>query len=134
MALNKIFSTFKIYMHLLKVVSSESLGGYKIVLIVKHWPRSVALGIILNFQLAFRLDLNILPFPVSTAKSPGDFCNSRQSAAKWCPHFACSFVSIMLCQYYWSCNQYSANRQSPANKKNSAKFPYWRCEFVPLRL
>jgi hypothetical protein len=33
----------------LKVVSSENKGGSKIAPIVGYWPRTVALGIILNF-------------------------------------------------------------------------------------
>jgi hypothetical protein len=89
-----------------------------------------------SFEFLFRrrLVLNIFPFPVSTAKLIGEIYNNRRSAAKRCPRFAYSFVALMLRQYYWRCDSYSANRRSPANIKNPRKYSYWRCESAPLRL
>ncbi len=63
-----------------------------------------------EFLLRCRLLLNIFMFPVSTAKLIGDFYNNRRSTANSCLRFAYSFVSLMLCQYYLSCDTYSANR------------------------
>ncbi len=63
--------------------------------------------------------LNIFPFPVTTAKLIGKFYNNRRSAARGCSHFACSFVFLMLRQYYWRCDLYAANRWSAANKHKS---------------
>ncbi len=40
-----------------------------------------------------------------------------QQAAQRCLHFAFSFTSLMLPQYYWCCNLYSNIRQSMAEKK-----------------
>jgi hypothetical protein len=91
-----------------------------------------------------RLVLNIFRFPVSTAKLKGDFYNNRQSAANSCPCFVYYFVSLMLRQYYWSCDSFSANMQSAANERNpqkllsgateSPRFAYWRGEGATLRL
>jgi hypothetical protein len=86
-------------------------------LIVAFWPGTVELGIILIFFFCRRLVLNIFLFPVSTAKLFGDFYNNRQSAANSYPYFAYSFVFLMLRQYYWRCDSYSANRRSAANIK-----------------
>jgi hypothetical protein len=69
-----------------------------------------------------RLVLNIFPFPVSTAKLIGDLYNNRRSAANGYLRFAYSFVSLMLRQYYLSCNSYSTNRRSVANKKIRKNF------------
>jgi hypothetical protein len=41
--------------------------------------------------------------------------------ANWCPRFAYSFVSLMLRQYYWRYDSYSAHRRSAANMKNPRK-------------
>jgi hypothetical protein len=71
---------------------------------------------------------------ISTAKLLGNFYNNRQSAANSFLRFAYSFVFFMLHQYYWRCDLFSANRQSAANKKISAKTSYWRCEFATLLL
>ncbi len=68
-----------------------------------------------------RLALNIFPFPVTIAKLIGEFYNNRQSAAHGCPRFAYSFVFVMLRQYYWRCDSFSANRWSAANNKNPRK-------------
>jgi hypothetical protein len=87
-----------------------------------------------EFLLRRRLVLNIFPFLVSTAKLIGDFYNNRRSAANSYPHFAYFFVSLLLRQYYLSCDSYSANRRSAANKKKSLKTLYWRCKFVLLCL
>jgi hypothetical protein len=107
----------------------------KIALIVTYWPGTVALGIILSFFFfCLRLGFNIFPFPVTTAKLIGEFYNNRRSAANWCPRFAYSFVLLMLRQYYWRCDSYTANRRSTANMKNLRKSYYWRCESPPLRL
>jgi hypothetical protein len=81
-----------------------------------------------------RLVWNVFPFPVSKAESIGEFCNNRRSAANRCPRFAYPFVLLMLRQYYWSYDSYSANRQSAANMKNPQKAYYWRCEFAALCL
>jgi hypothetical protein len=80
------------------------------------------------------LVLKIFPFPVGKVKLTGKFYNNRQSAVNSYPRFAYSFVSLMLRQYYWSCDLYSANRRSAASKKKSPKTSYWRCQFAPLRL
>jgi hypothetical protein len=74
-----------------------------------------------EFLFRRRLVLNIFPFLVSTAKLLGDFYNNRRSAANSCPRFAYFFVFLMLRQYYWRCDSYSANRRSTANIKKSAK-------------
>jgi hypothetical protein len=87
-----------------------------------------------DFLLRRRLALNIFLFPVTIAKLIGKFYNNRRSAAHGCPHFAYSFVFHMLRPYCWRCDPFSANRQSAANKKKSAKTSYWRCEFAALRL
>jgi hypothetical protein len=98
-----------------------------------------------DFLLCRRLTLNILPFPVTTAKLIGEFYNNRRSAAHGCPRFAYSFVFLILHQYYWHCDPFSANRQSTANGKknprklligaaNSPRFAYWRSEGAPLLL
>jgi hypothetical protein len=91
----------------------------------------VALGIILNFFFLHGLVLNIFPFPVSTEKILGNFYNNRRSAANSFPRFAYSFVVLMLRQYYWRWDSYSANRRSAANIKKSAKTSYWLYEFAP---
>ncbi len=83
--------------------------------------------------LRHRLALNIFPFPVTTAELIGKFSNDRRSVAHGCPRFAYSFMFLMLRQYYWRCDSYSANRRSAANMKNPRKPYYWRCESVPLR-
>jgi hypothetical protein len=64
-----------------------------------------------------RLVLKIFPFPVSTEKILGVFYNNRRSAANNFSRFAYSFVVLILRQYYWRCDSYSANRQSAANIK-----------------
>jgi hypothetical protein len=81
----------------------------------------VVLGIILIFLLRRRLALSIFPFSVTTAKLLGEFYNNRRSAAHGCPHFAYSFVLLMLRQYYWRCDPFSPNRRSAANEKNPQK-------------
>jgi hypothetical protein len=58
----------------------------------------------------------------STAKFIGEFYNNRQSVANWCPRFPYSLVSLMLREYYWRYDSYSANRRSAANMKNPQKF------------
>ncbi len=70
-----------------------------------------------DFLLCRHLTLNIFPFPVTTAKLIGEFYNNRRSAAHGCPHFAYSYVFLMLHQYCWRCDPFSANRQSTANEK-----------------
>jgi hypothetical protein len=100
-------------------------------------------GHYLDFLLRRRLTLNIL-FLVTTAKLIGEFYNNRRSAVHGCPRFAYSFVFLMLRQYYWRCDPFSANRRSAANKKNLRKlligaanslhFAYWRSEGAPLCL
>jgi hypothetical protein len=87
-----------------------------------------------DFLLRRRLALNIFPFPVTTAKLIGEFYYNRRSVAHGSPRFAYSFVFLMLRQYYWRCDPYSANGRSAANEKKSAKTSYWRCEFAALRL
>jgi hypothetical protein len=77
-----------------------------------------------EFLLCRHLVLNIFPFPVRTAKLIGDSYNNRRSAANSYPHFAYSFISLMLRQYYLSCDSYSTNRQRAANKKKSVKTSY----------
>jgi hypothetical protein len=74
-------------------------------------------GHYLQFLIRLRLVLNIFPFPVGTAKLKGEFCNNRRSAANIYLRFAYSFVSLMLRQYYWLRNSYSANRRSAVNIK-----------------
>jgi hypothetical protein len=91
-------------------------------------------GHYIEFLFRRRLVLNIFPFPVSTAKLLGNLYNNRRSAAKSYPRFAYSFVFLMLRQYYWRCDPFSANRRSAANFKKSAKTSYRRCEFAALRL
>ncbi len=88
------------------------------------------------FEILIRchLVLNIVPFLVSTVELIGNFCHNRQSVVNRCPLFAYSFVSLMLRQYYWSCNSYSTNKQSAANNKKNTKFPYWHCKCAPLPL
>jgi hypothetical protein len=81
-----------------------------------------------------RLLFNIFPFLVSTAQLIGDFYDNRQSAANSYLRFAYSFVSRMMSQYNWSCDSFSANRRSAANKKKSAKTSNWHCEFAALHL
>ncbi len=73
------------------------------------------------FLIRRHLVSNIFPFPVSTAKLLGDFYYNRRSAGNSFPRFAYSFVFLMLHQYYWSCDSYSANRRSAANIKNLQK-------------
>jgi hypothetical protein len=75
----------------------------------------VALGIFFEFLIRRRFKLN--KFPVSTAKLKGDFYNNRRSATNMCSRFAYSFVSLMLRQYYWLYDLYSANRRSAAKIK-----------------
>ncbi len=89
-----------------------------------------------SFEFLFcgHLVLNIFPFPVSTANLVGKIYNNRRSAANRCLRFTYSFVALMLRQYYWRCDLYSANRRSAANVKNPRKYSYWRCESAPLRL
>jgi hypothetical protein len=70
-----------------------------------------------QFLIRLHLVLNFFPFPVGTAKLKGEFYNNRRSAANIYPRFAYSFVSLMLRQYYWLCDSYSANRRSAANIK-----------------
>jgi hypothetical protein len=106
--------------------------------------RDCGTGHYFDFLLHRRLTLNIFPFPVTTAKLIGKFYNNRRSATHGCPRFAYSFVFVMLRQYYWRCDPFSANRRSAANKKNPRKlligaanllrFAYWRSEGAPLRL
>jgi hypothetical protein len=67
------------------------------------------------------LVFNVFPFPVSKAKLTGEFYNNRRSVANQCPRLAYFFVFLMLRQYYWRCNSYSANRRSAANIKNPRK-------------
>ncbi len=86
-----------------------------------------------KFLICCRLVLNMIPFPVSTAKLAGNFYNKR-SAANRCPSFAYSFVSFMLHQYYWCCFLYSTSRRNGANKKNSAKTSNCCCNFAVLGL
>ncbi len=81
-----------------------------------------------------RLVLNVFPLPVSKAKLIGEFYNNMRSAANQCPRFTYPFVFLLLCQYYWRCDSYSANRRSAANMKNPRKSYYWCCEFAALRL
>jgi hypothetical protein len=69
--------------------------------------------------------------PVSTAKLLVDFYNYRRSAVNHYQCFAYAFVFLMLLQYYWPCDSYSANRRSAAKKK-SAKTSYWRYELALL--
>jgi hypothetical protein len=87
-----------------------------------------------DFLLRRCLAFNIFPFPVTTAKLIGEFYNNRQSAVYGCPRFAYSFVFLMLRQYYWRCESYSANRRIAANMKNPWKSFYWCYESAPLRL
>jgi hypothetical protein len=107
----------------------------------------VALGIILIFYfllpLTLRLALNIFPFPVTTEKLIGEFYNNMRSVAHGCLRFAYSFMFLMVRQYYWRCDPFSANRQNTANIKkiqrklligaaNLPRFAYWRSEGTPL--
>jgi hypothetical protein len=88
-----------------------------------------------EFLIHRRLVLNIFPFPLSTAKLLGDFYNSRQSAANSKPSFAYSFVFLMLRQYYWRYDSYSAIRRSAA--ANIKKIPenfILVLRIAPLRL
>ncbi len=63
----------------------------------------------------------------------GEFYNNRRSVAHRCSGFAYSFASLMLRQYYWCCDSYSANRRSMANRKKSAKkYYYQRGKCAPL--
>jgi hypothetical protein len=64
-----------------------------------------------SFELLLRrrLALNIFLLPVTTAKLIGEFYNNRWSAAHGCPRFAYSFVFVMLRQYNWRCDSFSAN-------------------------
>jgi hypothetical protein len=78
--------------------------------IVGYWPGTVALGTYFDLLIRRHLVLNVFPFPVSKAKLIGEFYNNRRSAANWCPRFAYPFVFLMLRQYYWRCDSYSANR------------------------
>jgi hypothetical protein len=61
-------------------------------------------------------------FPVTTAKLIGEFYNNRQSVAHGYPRFAYSFVFLMLRQYYWRCDPFSANRRSAAHEKIRENF------------
>jgi hypothetical protein len=74
-------------------------------------------GHYLDLLLRRRLALNIFPFPVTTAELIGEFYNNRRSAAHGCPRFAYSFMFLMLRQYNWRCDSYSAIRRSAANMK-----------------
>ncbi len=76
-----------------------------------------------------RLMLNIFPFPVSTAKFIGNFYNNRRSTAISCPRFTYSFVSLILHQYYWSRDLFSAKRRITA-----ISCPRFAYSFVPLML
>jgi hypothetical protein len=80
------------------------------------------------------LVLNIIPFPVSTAKLTGEFYNNRRSVVHRCSSFTYSFASLILSQYYWCCDSYSANRRSTANMKILQKYYNWRCKSAPLHL
>jgi hypothetical protein len=75
-----------------------------------------------DFLLRRCLAFNIFPFPATTAKLIGDFYNNRRSAAHGCPRFAYSLVFLMLRQYFWRYDSYSANRQSAANMKIRENF------------
>jgi hypothetical protein len=77
-----------------------------------------------DFLLRRRLALNIFLFPVTKAKFIGELLNNRQSAAHGCPPFAYTFVFLMLRQYYWRCDPFSANRRTAANEKKSVKTSY----------
>jgi hypothetical protein len=95
----------------------------------------VALGIILIFNLLPSCIEHIsVSSQYSKKKLLGDLYNNRRSAANSFPQFAYSFVFLMLHQYYWSCDSYSADRRSPAKKKNFAKTSYLRSEFTLLLL
>jgi hypothetical protein len=91
------------------------------------------------FDLLIRrhLVLNVFPFPVSKAKLIGEFYNNRRSAANQFPRF----MFLMLRQYYWRCDSYSANRRILKIRENliigaanSPRFAYWRSEGAALRL
>jgi hypothetical protein len=90
--------------------------------IVAYWPGTLALGIIFFF---FSPSSHIENISVSGQYSKiirrFFFYNNRRSAANSFPRFAYSFVVLMLRQYYWWCDSYSANRRSAANIKKSAK-------------
>jgi hypothetical protein len=88
--------------------------------------------------------LNIIKFPVSTAKLAGDFYNNRQSAANRCLHFA--ILSFPLCcaniigvaiptpplgaAHLIKKNQ----RKFLIGAANSLRFAYWRGEGALLCL
>jgi hypothetical protein len=94
------------------------------------------------FQVLIRhlLVLNIFPFPVSTAKLIGDFYNKRRKAAKSCPRFAYSFVSLMLRQYFGLAirslpiGEVQQRKKNPKTAANLLRFANWRGEGTPLCL
>ncbi len=102
--------------------------------IVGYWPGTVALGTYFDLLIRRRLVLNVFPFPVSKAKLIGEVYNNRRSAANRCPRFVYPFVFLMLRQYFWCCDSYSANRRSTANMKNPRKSYYLRCKFAAFCL
>jgi hypothetical protein len=73
-------------------------------------------GCYFEFLIRRHFVLNIFPFLVGKAKLTGEFFNNRRSAANSYPLFAYSLVSLMLRQYYWFCDSYSANRRSEFKK------------------
>jgi hypothetical protein len=80
--------------------------------IANRWVLAWDCGAGHYFKFLFHrhLVLNIFPFPVSTVKLIGNFFKKERSAANSYPCFAYSFASLMLRQYYLSCDSYSANR------------------------
>ncbi len=86
-------------------------------LIIGFCPRTVALGIPLLFNWSPSCTE---PISISAQywEIISEFCNNRQSAANTIPRFAYSFVSLILRQYYWLCNFYSAYGRRKKNQRN----------------
>ncbi len=69
----------------------------------------------------FEFLIHIFPLLVSTAKFIGEVYNNRRSAVNQCPGFAYPFVFLMLRQYCWHCDLYSANRTKRGEYEKSSK-------------
>ncbi len=80
-------------------MSSKNYGGSKIAPIVRYWPRTTALDIILLFLFRRHLVLNKFPFLFSTLYITRELCNKRRSLANILPFLTSSFTSPVLC--YW---------------------------------
>jgi hypothetical protein len=75
-------------------------------------------------------------FFILTQKSPAykQVVPQWNKMAKSFPHYAYSFMSLMLHQYDWCCDSYSAHRRCPAKKKirKIALLALGICTTVPI--